>query len=163
MVQIAELAYTAGMDGALPRNAHARLGTNGGNALAFSLHIARRVERRANERKPDGDALREIDAALCAWSREFAEVARFLAQDDETPEGRKVAVEGAERAADCAEAASAAGHRAGVFKREPGPVVHIEITEEDRLLMAAADQDCADILLREEARLAAESDEDEGV
>lgn len=161
MVQTAELAYTAGMDGALPPNAHARLGTNGGNALAFSLHIARRVESRANERRPDAAALREIDAALCAWSREFAEVARFLAQDDETPESRSLAVEGAERAADCAEAASAAGHRAGVFKREPGPVIRIEVTEEDMLLAAAADSDCAEILLREEARLAAESDEDE--
>ena len=146
MVQTAELAYTAGVDGALPPNAHARLGTSGGNALAFSLHIARRVERRANERKPDAAALREIDAALCAWSREFAEVALFLAQDEETPESRGIAVERAERAADCAEAASAAGHRAGVFKREPGPVVHVEVTEEDMLLAAAAHQDAADIL-----------------
>lgn len=146
MVQTAELAYTVGVDGALPPNAHARLGTSGGNALAFSLHIARRVERRANERKPDAAALREIDAALCAWSREFAEVARFLAQDEETPESRSIAVERAERAADCAEAASAAGHRADVFKREPGPVVHVEVTEEDMLLASAAHQDAADIL-----------------
>lgn len=146
MVQTAELAYTAGVDGALPSNARARLGTSGGNALAFSLHVARRVERRANERKPDAAALREIDAALCAWSREFAEVARFLAQDEETPESRSIAVERAERAADCAEAASAAGHRAGVFRREPGPVVHVEVTEEDMLLVAAAHQDAADIL-----------------
>lgn len=162
MVQTAELAYTAGVDGALPPNAHARLGTSGGNALAFSLHVARRVERRANERKPDAAALREIDAALCAWSREFAEVALFLAQDEETPESRSIAVERAERAADCAEAASVAGHRAGVFKREPGPVVHVEVTEEDMLLAAAADWDATEVLLREEARMAAESDEDEG-
>lgn len=121
-------------------------GTSGGNALAFSLHVARRAERRANERKLDAAALREIDAALCAWSREFAEVARFLAQDEETPESRSIAVERAERAADCAEAASAAGHRAGVFRREPGPVVHVEVTEEDMLLASAAHQDAADIL-----------------
>lgn len=162
MVQTAELAYTDGIDGVLPSNAHARLGTSGGNALAFSLHIARRVERKANERKPDAAALREIDAALCAWSREFAEVARFLAQDEETPESSSIAVERTERAADCAEAASAAGHRAGVFKREPGPVVHVEVTEEDMLLAAAADWDATEVLLREEARMAAESDEGEG-
>lgn len=161
MVQTAELAYTVGVDGALPPNARARLGTSGGNALAFSLHVARRVERRANERKPDAAALREIDAALCAWSREFAEVALFLAQDEETPESRGIAIERAERAADCAEAAAAAGHRAGVFRREPGPVVHVEVTEEDMLLAAAADWDATEVLLREEARMAAESDEDE--
>ncbi len=147
MVQIAELAYTAGMDGALPRNVHARLGTDGGNALAFSLHLACKVERRANERNLSGGALREIDSALRLWSQEFAAAVRCLEESEETtPEGRGRAVAHAERASDHAQAASAAAHRAGVFKREPGPVVRIEVTEEDMLLVAAAHQDAADIL-----------------
>ena len=162
MVQTAELAYTAGMDGALPRNAHARLGTDGGNALAFSLHLACKVERRANERDLSGGALREIDSALRLWSQEFAAAVRCLEESGETPDGRSRAVAHAERAADHAQAASAAAHRAGVFKREPGPVVRIEVTEEDMLLAAAADWDCTEILLREEARMAAESGQPEG-
>lgn len=161
MVQTAELAYTVGMDGALPHNAHARLGT-GGDALAFSLHLARRVERRANERNLSGGALREIDSALRLWSQEFAAAVRCLEESEETPDGRSRAIAHAERAADYAQSASAAGHRAGIFKREPGPVVRIEITEEDLLLAAAADWDATEVLLREEARMAAESGQPEG-
>ena len=150
MVDAAKHTHTAGMDdafvAALAPKAHKQLGTDAGSALMFSLHAARRVERRVSATNIPDAALREIDAALRLWSRDFGAAARYFEEEHETPAERKRAAKHAEQAATHARVASAAGHRAGIYDREPGPVVHIDITEEDMLLARAGLQDYADML-----------------
>ena len=164
MVDAAKHTYTAGMDdafaAALAPKAHARLGADVGNALMFSLHLARRLERRLEPSKLTDAALHEVDAALSSWATEFDAALRSL--EEGTPEALACAAKQTDLAVDHAKAASAAGHRAGLFKREPGPVIHVEMTEEDMLLANAGLQDYADMLLREEDRLRAVYDEAEG-
>ncbi|MDE2838011.1 MAG: hypothetical protein OXL97_10975 [Chloroflexota bacterium] len=163
MVDAAKHTYTADMDDAfvkaLAPKAHERLGVDGGNALMSSLHTARRVERRLGAARLGDAALREIDAALGLWSQQFSAAVGSL--EEGTPEAMERAARQADRAADYAKAASAAGHRAGIYKREPHSVVHVNVTEEDVLLADAGLQDYAALLLREEARLQAEYNETE--
>ena len=139
MVDSAKHTHTAGMDdafvAALAPKAHKQLGTDAGNALMFSLHVARRVERRVSASKLQDAALREIEAALRLWLREFN--AAVCSLSEATPEAVERAAKQADRAADYAKAASATGHRAGIYKREPQPVIHIDVMEEDMLLARA--------------------------
>ncbi|MCY4582267.1 MAG: hypothetical protein OXE50_05635 [Chloroflexi bacterium] len=148
MVDAAKHNYTAGMDdayvAALAPKAHERLGAEAGNALMFSLHLARRVERRLEDAQLPDAALSEIDAALGSWSQEFSAAVCTLAEA--TPEAKGQAVQQADRALTRAQVASAAGHRAGLFEREPHPEVHVGVTEEDMLLANAGLQDYVDML-----------------
>ena len=85
MVDAAKHTHTAGMDdafvAALAPKAHKQLGTDAGNALMFSLHLARRVERRVNATNIPDAALREIDAALGSWSRHFNAAVALLQKE----------------------------------------------------------------------------------
>ena len=148
MVDAAKHTHTSGMDdafvAALAPKAHKRLGTDAGNALMFSLHTARRVESRVSASKLPDAALREIEAALRSWSRDFGAAVCSLAEG--TPNAVERTAKQADRAADYAKVASAAGHRAGIYKTDPGPVIHVEVTEEDMLLANAGLQDYVDML-----------------
>ena len=93
MVDAAKHTHTSGMGdafvAALAPKAHKRLGTDAGNALMFSLHTARRVERRVSASKLPDAALREIEAALRSWSRDFGAAARCLEEEHESPAERE--------------------------------------------------------------------------
>ena len=157
MVDAAKRTRALDVDAASARSlsekAHALLGLDGGNTLMFSLHIAQRVERRVDKHNPSGKERQLIDAALRSWSEEFSAAVGCLAEA--TPEALERAKRHANSAVDDAKAASAAGHRAGIYKIEPRPVIHYETTEEDMLLAHAADWDTTEVMLREEARLRA--------
>ena len=130
----------------LSEKAHVLLGVDDGNTLMFSLHLAQRVERRVDKHNPSGKERQLMDAALRSWSEEFSAAVGCL--EEATPEALERGKRHADSAVDYAKAASAAGHRAGIYKIEPRPVVHYETTEEDMLLANAGLQDYVDMLYR---------------
>ena len=148
MVDAAKRTRALDVDAASARSlsekAHALLGIDVGNALMGGLHIAQRIERRVDKHNPSGKERQLIDAALRSWSEEFPAAVGCLAEA--TPEALERGKQHADSAADYAKAASAAGHRAGIYKIEPRPVIHYETTEEDMLLANAGLQDYVDML-----------------
>lgn len=148
MVDAAKHTYTAGMDdtfvATFAPKARERLGTEAGNTLMGGLHIALRVERRLEKHNPSGKERRRMDSALRSWSEEFLAAVRCIEEPTTGAVGR--GRRHAELALDHARAASAAGHRAGIYKQEPQPAVHVAVTEEDMLLANAGLQDYVDML-----------------